>query len=261
MMLDLRRIQLATEQTMLDDLESITKSYEQLYDIQIHVSTKSVPTANLCPTEPFLEEDKLALVFEKIIEEDYNPAIIAVESRSIFYILDGHHRAYIRLKVAEPFIRAYVLLFPDYRPFRERGKRRLEDMATIRISPIDNPILATWNQILTLLRYYEKLFGIPFMLREAYVPLTQLIPTQATVNSSRILGVRGVKVPIACLEVDGHYPILDGHARALVAKEDGLSSIHTIVLVPRRPVRFRIIATAERMGLKTLRDIRIQEDT
>jgi len=40
---------------MLNDLESITKSYEQLYDVQIHVSAQNVPTANLCPTEPFLE--------------------------------------------------------------------------------------------------------------------------------------------------------------------------------------------------------------
>lgn len=256
----MRRIEVATEQTMLDDLDSITKSYEQLYDIQIHVSTQNVPTANLCPTEPFLEEDKLALIFKKIVEEDYNPAVIVVRSGPLFYILDGHHRSYIRLKLAEPLIRAHVLLFPHHRPFRERERRRLGDMTAIRVSIIDDPILATWNETLTLLQYYEKLYGIPFTLREAYVPLNQLIPTQATINSSRFLGVRTVKVPITCLEVGDHYSILDGHARALAAKEYGQTSIHAIVLVPSRPTRFGIVATAEKMGLKTLEDIRVLRD-
>jgi IMP dehydrogenase len=256
----LRQIQLATEETMLDDLQSIRKSYEQLYDIRIHVSTQNVPTANLCPTEPFLEEDKLALIFKKTIEEDYGPAVIVVKSGPVFYVLDGHHRAYIRLKLADPLMKAHLLLFPEHRPFRERERRRLGDMTTIRVSPIDDPILATWNETLKLLQYYEKLYGIPFTLREAYVPLRQLIPTQPMVNSSSVLGVRTVEVPITCLEVDGHYPILDGHARALAAKRDGLSSINAIVLVPRRPVHFRITTTAERMGLKTLEDLRILDD-
>lgn len=256
----MRQIQLATEQTMLNDLESITKSYEQLYDVQIHVSTQNVPTSNLYPTEPFLEEDKLALIFKKVIEEDYNPAVIVVESGPVFYVLDGHHRAYVRLKLADPLIKAHNLIFPPHKSFRERERRRLGEMTTIRVSPIDDPILATWNETLKLLQYYEKLYGIPFTIREAYVPLNRLIPTQPTVNSSSVLGVRTVEVPITCLEAEGHYPILDGHARALAAKRDGLSSIHAVVLVPSRPIRFRITATAERMGLETLGDIRMLED-
>jgi len=256
----LRQIQLATEQTMLDDLDNIKRSFEQLYDAEIDVITQNVPTTNLCPTEPFLEEDKLALIFKKIIEDGYNPAIIVAESRPVYYILDGHHRSYIRLKLAEPLIWAHVLLFPRHRPFRERERRRLEEMTAIRVGPIDDPVLATWNQILELLRYYEGVHRTPFTLKEVYVPLTQLIPTQPVVNLSRVLGVRGMSAPIACLEVDNQYSILDGHARALAAKGAGLHSIHAIVLVPSRPVRFGIVATAERMGLKALEDITIVED-
>jgi len=242
---------------MLVDLDSITKSYEQLYDVQIHVNTQNVPTAALSPTEPFLEEDKLSLVFKKVIEEDYDPPVIAVKAGPVFYVLDGHHRSYIRLKLAESIIRAYVLIFPDYRPFRWRVRRRFGEMTAIRVSPIDDPLLATWNHILTLLHYYERLYGIPFNLREAYVPLTQLMPTQATVNSARIIGVQGIRVPIACLEIDDRYPILDGHARALAARRDGRSTIHAMVLVPSRPVSFGIVVTAEKMGLKELDDVRV----
>jgi hypothetical protein len=252
----LRRIELATEQTMLDDLESIKKSYEKLYEIQIDVYARSVLTTDIYPTEFALEEDKLVLVFKKAIEEDYSPPIIVAEGVSGYYVLDGHHRAYMRLKLSQPYMKARVLVFPQERPFRERKSRRLGDMPVMKVGPIDDPTVATWNQILTLLHYYERLYGIPFTLREAYIPLTQLVPTQTTVSLSRVLGVRAIKVPIACLETDDVYPILDGHARAVAARQEGSQSIHAMVLVASRPTRFGIVATAEKIGLKTLEDIR-----
>ena len=255
----LRPIELATEQTMLDDLGSIKKSYEKLYDIQIDVDDRSVPTTGIYPTEFALEEDKLVLVFKKVVEEDYGPPIVVAEGQSGYFVLDGHHRAYVRLKLSQPYMKARVLVFPQERPFRERKSRRLGDMPVMKIGPIDDPTVATWNQILTLLRYYERLYGIPFTLREAYLPLTQLVPTQTTVSLSRVRGVRTIKVPIACLETDDTYSILDGHARAVAARKEGSPSIHSMILMASRPTRFGIVATAERIGLKTLEDIRITD--
>jgi len=89
------------------------------------------------------------------------------------------------------------------------------------------------------------------------VPLEQLVPTQPVIEIERLYPLREPRVPIACLESGGRYYILDGHARSLSLRLLGRNSISAIVLWTKRRRRFGVERNAERLGLTSLRDIKI----
>jgi len=55
------------------------------------------------------------------------------------------------------------------------------------------------------------------------------------------------------------YYILDGHARAVRARQLGQESVDVMVLVPAVPIGFGIVKTAEEMNFRGMDDLKIRE--
>jgi hypothetical protein len=255
----LREIELSTWETFPRRVNSLKRSLEIIYQVKLTTSSEEVPLDRLFPTEDFLENDKLALVFMKIVIEGYEVPIIAVERRNDYFVLDGHHRAFIYRKFKKKTIKAEVLKFPRGTSYRNIEKSSIEDLSSKEICAIDDPIVKAWGRILNIMRQYEALYHVHFYMKKKQVALLNLSPTQPEVLKSQIDGIRKLIVPIVCLEYDRKYYILDGHARCLRAKQSGLKSIQSIVLQPQIPVNYGIVKTAREMKLQSLDDIAIKE--
>jgi len=255
----LRRIELTTIEDLPARIESIKVSLERIYGIKIGVEFRALPVKSLFPTEDFLEKDKLALILMKIVDEGYRVPIITVRKGGEYYVVDGHHRSYILAKMMEEMVESYVLRFPEEVSYRAPPKRSMENLPIIEPAPIDDPILKAWSQIITLLKYYEGIYDTQFYMKVEVISIENITPTQPEVSKRQISSIGRLLVPILCVKYGEKYYVLDGHARTLKAREMGLKSIRAILLIPRGKVEYGIVKTAERMGLKSIDDIRIIE--
>lgn len=255
----LRKIEITTIADLPEKIESIRVSLERIYGAKLNVEFSALPVRSLCPTEEFLEKDKLALILMKILNEGYRVPIITVRKGGSYYILDGHHRSYILLKMMEEKTESYIVRFPEEVSYRAPPKRPLEDLPILDVAPIDDSILKAWSQIITLLKYYEAIYGVPFYLKIEDASLTNVVPTQPQVGGKQVSSINKILVPIVCIKHHGKYYILDGHARALKAKLIGLSRIRSVVLTPIMDIEYGIIRTVNAVGLRSLDDISIVE--
>jgi hypothetical protein len=255
----MRQVELASWKDVLKRVDSIVRSLEIIYQVRLHVDLEEISLERLFPTEEFLENDKLALVFQKIVEEDYDVPITAVSRGKDYFVLDGHHRAFIRKKLMFRSIGAYVLTFPEGAGYREVPMRPLEDLRIKDVGPIEDPILRTWQRILFVVEHYEAIYSVPFYLRKERVDLRDLVPTQSHVGKAQIDAMEKLLVPIVCVQDGTKYYILDGHARSLRAKALGLSSIEAMILQSPVRMNFGIVKTAEAMELRQLGDVKIME--
>jgi len=255
----LRKIELTTLEDLPIKIESIKSSLERIYGVKLGLEFKTLPVKSLCPTEDFLEKDKLAVILMKIIDEGYNVPIITVRKGGEYYIVDGHHRAYILTKMMREMVESYILRFPEEVSYRAPPKREMEALPMIEPAPIDDPILKAWSQIITLLKYYEAIYNLPFYMVVENVPLDKLVPTQPQVSIEQIKAIERLLVPIVCIKHDGKYYILDGHARALKARGLGLKTIRAILLTPKKDIEYGIVKTIDKFGLKGIDDIRVWE--
>jgi hypothetical protein len=255
----MREIELASWKGLSRRVDGIVKSLEIIYQAKLRVGLEEIPLELLYPTEDFLENDKLALVFKKTVEENYDVPITVVSSGKDYFVLDGHHRAFIRKKLMYRSIKAYVLSFPENKSYREILRHPIEDLRMKDVSSIEDPILKAWQRILFVVEHYEAIYNIPFYLRKERVKLKNLVPTQPYVGKTQIDAIKKLLVPIVCIHYGEKYFILDGHARSLRARELGLDSIETMVLLSTVKIDFGIVRTAESMGLRQLEDIKIME--
>lgn len=232
-----------------------------IYETRLCVDMKSIPLERLYPTEEFLENDKLALVFKKIIREDYDVPIVVAERGQDYFVLDGHHRSFIHKKLLSKFIKAYVVKFLEGKEYRDVFKHPLEELRMKDISPIEDPILKAWQRILYVVEHYEAIYNMPFYLKRENVCLKNLVPTQSHVGKEQIDAITKVQVPIVSVQSDDEYYILDGHARSLRARALGQKFIETMVLIPARPIDYGIVKTTRVMNLKRLEDVLIVPKT
>ena len=253
----MREIELASWKDVSRRVSSIAKSLEIIYETKLTVNFCEIPLERVFPTEDFLENDKLALVFRKIVEENYDVPITVVKSGGDYFVLDGHHRAFIRKKLMYETIKANVLEFPEGKTYRAIPRRRLEDLRMKDVSPIDDLILKAWQRILFVVEHYEAIHDVPFYLSREKIQLKDLVPTQPHVGKAQIDAIKKVLVPIACVRSGRKCYILDGHARSLRAKELGLDFVEAMVLLSTARIDFGIVKTAEAMGLRKLEDIKI----
>lgn len=257
---NMREIELVDSKTLPQRLDNIIKSFEIIYNQSISADLEEVSLDKLHPSEPFLEKDKLALVFKKIIEENYNTPIIAAKYVDAIRILDGHHRSYLCNKLGRAYIMVYVLKLLKSREDTRISYPSLEEMPIKDVAKIDDPYIHGWSNILTLLKYYEEIHKTFFRMEEKYLPLNLLVPTQPIVDKRRLNSIGKVIVPITCISYEDKYYIIDGHVRVMAAKRDGYLSIHSIVLLPTKKIEFGIVKTSEKMGLRGIDDIKIIEE-
>lgn len=253
----MRDIELANWKDLPKRLGSIVKSLEIIYHVKLSVHLEEIPLGRVYPTEDFLENDKLALVFKKTVEENYDVPITVVGSGKDYFVLDGHHRAFILKKLMHKTMNAYVLRFPEGASYRDISRRPLEDLRIKDISPVEDPILKAWQRILFIVEHYEAIYNMPFYLSKEKIYLKNLVPTQPHVGKKQIEAIRTVLVPIVCIRCGEKCYSLDGHARSLRAKELGQDSIEAMILLPERKIDFGIVKTSQDMNLKQLEDIEI----
>jgi hypothetical protein len=255
----MREIELASWKDLSRRVGSIVRSLENIYETKLRVDLEEIPLERVYPTEDFLENDKLALVFKKTVEENYDVPITVVNSGIDYFVLDGHHRAFIRKKLMIKTVKANVVRFPEDKPYRDVMKHPLEDLRIKDVSPIEDPILKAWQRILFVVEHYEAIYNVPFYLERQRVNLKDLVPTQSHVGRAQINAITRLLVPIVCISHGERYYILDGHARSLRAKELGLDSIEAMILTSSTKISYGIVKTAEAMELRQLEDIRLME--
>ncbi len=110
-------------------------------------------------------------------------------------------------------------------------------------------------------------YGLPFVYRRGLVPISRLSPTQWKVFEDELEGrryelERGFAEPVLVVQKGEQWILVDGHHRALAAREMGLAQLQAFILTCERPEEFgRIELGLERLarehGLRTLDDIEI----
>jgi len=114
-------------------------------------------------------------------------------------------------------------------------------------------------------REYKTIYCIEFELERAFIPLDDVVPTQAELSEGKLLVVlqeikHGYDAPIIAIPYGGRYYIIDGHHRAFALKRLGFESVEAILLKPPEEFVPGVVKTAEKEGLKKLEDIKIVRD-
>ena len=123
----------------------------------------------------------------------------------------------------------------------------------------------------TLKHLLTERYGLEFTYRHGLVPLDRLSPTQWKVFEDELEGrryelERGFAEPLLVLEKGERWILIDGHHRALAAREMGLTQLQAFILSSTEPEKFEKIETglertAKAHHLSSLTDIEIDKST
>jgi IMP dehydrogenase len=123
----------------------------------------------------------------------------------------------------------------------------------------------------TLKSLLTERYGLPFSYKRGLVPISRLVPTQWKVYEDELEGrryelERGFAEPVLVVQKGDRWILIDGHHRALAAREMGLSQLQAFVLTSDRPAEFAAIETGlERVArehhLNSLEDIEIDRSS
>ncbi len=118
-------------------------------------------------------------------------------------------------------------------------------------------------KVMSVKKLLEETNGVRMKVYNATVPLDQLIPTQAEIFQDELLGrisetKRGWKEQILVVRRRNGYIIVDGHHRAMAAKQLGMTQYDCVVLEPNdMDVPLGLESTARKWNLHNLDDIKI----
>jgi len=123
----------------------------------------------------------------------------------------------------------------------------------------------------TLRRLLSERYGLEFTTRRGLVPIDRLTPTQWKVFEDELEGrryelERGFAEPVLVVEKGKNWLLVDGHHRALAAKEMGLAQLQAFILACGQPEEFAAKETGfERVAaehhLRSVADIEIDRAT
>lgn len=120
-------------------------------------------------------------------------------------------------------------------------------------------------KVMSVKSFLEQQNGIRMKILTMDVPTELARPTQKEVYRDELIGrqyelKRGLNEPLIVIKRLHGYLIVDGHHRALAAKELGSKTFRAIVLEPNdMNVSLGLEKTADKWGLNTLDDVRIIE--
>ncbi len=119
----------------------------------------------------------------------------------------------------------------------------------------------------TLKRLLSERYNLPFTFHRGLVPIDQLTPTQWKVYEDELEGrryelERGFAEPVLVVRKGDIWLLVDGHHRALAAREMGLAQLQAFVLECDRPEEFAqqetgFERTAAEHHLRSVTDIEI----
>ncbi|MCQ2071250.1 MAG: CBS domain-containing protein [archaeon] len=121
------------------------------------------------------------------------------------------------------------------------------------------------RKVVNVKNFLEKQTGIPMRVKNADVPVDQMIPSQKEVYMDELMGrqyeiKRGLNEPIIVVKRINGYLVVDGHHRIMAAHRLGIKMFSCVVLEPvDLHEKIGLEITAERWGLHTLDDVKIIE--
>lgn len=121
------------------------------------------------------------------------------------------------------------------------------------------------SKVMNVKSFLETQNGIRMKVITADVPTHMITPSQKEVYRDELIGrqyelKRGLNEPLIVVKRQNGYLIVDGHHRAMAAKELGAKTIRAVVLEPNdMNVSLGLEKTAEKWGLRTLDDVKIIE--
>ena len=121
------------------------------------------------------------------------------------------------------------------------------------------------SKVMSVKTFLETQNGIRLRVTTQDVPTELARPTQKEVYRDELIGrqyelKRGLNEPLIVVKRQNGYLIVDGHHRAMAAKELGAKTFRAIVLEPNdMNVSLGLEKTADRWGLHSLNDVKIIE--
>ncbi|MGN1045233.1 MAG: CBS pair associated ParBc domain-containing protein [Candidatus Methanomethylophilaceae archaeon] len=121
------------------------------------------------------------------------------------------------------------------------------------------------SKVMSVKTFLETQNGIRLRVTTQDVPTELARPTQKEVYRDELIGrqyelKRGLNEPLIVVKRQNGYLIVDGHHRAMAAKELGAKTFRAIVLEPNdMNVSLGLEKTADRWGLHSLNDVNIIE--
>lgn len=105
----------------------------------------------------------------------------------------------------------------------------------------------------TLRTLLTERYGLPFSFHRGLVPIQKLTPTQWKVFEDELEGrryelERGFAEPVLVVQKGEQWILVDGHHRALAAREMGLAQLQAFILTCDRPTEF----AAQEIGLERI---------
>jgi len=123
----------------------------------------------------------------------------------------------------------------------------------------------------TLKHLLAERYGLPFAFHRGLVPIDRLTPTQWKVFEDELEGrryelERGFAEPVLVVQKGEVWILVDGHHRALAAREMGLTQLQAFILTCERPEEFARQETgfervAQEHHLRTVNDIEVDHAT
>lgn len=233
----------------LERLKAILDSYKFVYERNFSFCEVSLKIEELLATEPYLEAEKLAVVYKKIVQESYDVPIITVRKGNKSYVIDGHHRCFSKWLLNQECISSYEIQNELFKP--PWWSRNVVDIPMIKTGESIEEI-KDWVTCMDILEYLRRIHGINFKLIPMKLEVEKLTPTQypQKIISSRTPS----KAPILVLEYKERFYIIDGHTRTYYAFKKGERYIDALVLVPMKEVTPGIVLHSKKLGINSVGD-------
>ncbi|MHC1595371.1 MAG: CBS domain-containing protein [Candidatus Syntropharchaeales archaeon] len=108
----------------------------------------------------------------------------------------------------------------------------------------------------------EGIHDINLKLKRGPVRVKDITPTQSKVYGDELEGrgyelKKGLNEPIIVIQKPNKYVLVDGHHRAVAAKQLGIEKLDAYILVMEEDIKLGLEATAEKEGIRTLDDVTI----
>jgi len=110
----------------------------------------------------------------------------------------------------------------------------------------------------------RRLHGIEPTVKRGYVPIDELLPTQARIYEDELEGriyeiKKGLAEPLIVVKRPGRYILVDGHHRAIAAKRLGYKTLDAYIIMIAENLELGMERTAQAQNLRTLDDIKVMD--
>lgn len=124
---------------------------------------------------------------------------------------------------------------------------------------------STPNKVEYFKKTLEQLYGIRTTLKHMEVETKKLRPTQDRVYEDELEGrayelEKGLAEPAIVVKTGDRWILVDGHHRAVASSQNGYETVDSYVIDLGQDIKLGMEKTADRAGIRTLKDIEIIND-